>query len=97
MQYRRPPAILNALSLICAAAIPARGGSANSYTDVDTGTRFQGHVDPDGYLFGMMTPQQPTTDFIGQLVVPLTDGAGWGGVSLGNSMTGPLLLVTWYV
>jgi hypothetical protein len=45
----------------------------------------------------MMMPQQPTTDFIAQLVVPLTDGAGWGGVSLGSDMTGPLLLATWYV
>ncbi|KAK4032587.1 hypothetical protein C8A01DRAFT_50642 [Parachaetomium inaequale] len=95
MQYPRPRTILSALSLICTAAVPARGGSAKSYIDVDTGTSFFGHVEPSGYLFGMMTPQQPTTDFIAQLVVPLTNGAGWGGVSLGSSMNGPLLLVTW--
>ena len=69
----------------------------SSYTDVDTGIAFNGYDSPTGYQFGMIMPQQPTTDFIAQLVSPLTDGAGWGGVSLGGSMAGPLLLVAWQV
>ncbi len=64
---------------------------ANANTDI----AFNQHKSPSGYLFGMMMPQKPTTDFIAQIVSPLTNGAGWGGVSLGGSMVGPLLLVTW--
>lgn len=56
---------------------------------------FSGHVSETRYYFGIMLPQQPTTDFLAQLVSPLTQGSGWGGVSLGSSMKGPLLLVAW--
>ncbi|KAK4126749.1 iron reductase domain protein, partial [Parathielavia appendiculata] len=69
-----------------------------SYIDVETGITFYGlgsPASPTGYSFGMLLPQSPTTDFIAQIISPLTDGDGWGGVSLGSSMVGPLLLVTW--
>ena len=99
MQYYAP---LLALKSIWAPAMHAQSANPStvtirSYTDVDTGIAFNGHSSPSGYRFGMMMPQQPTTDFIAQLVSPLTDDAGWGGVSLGSSMAGPLLLVAWQV
>ncbi len=99
MQYHAP---LLSLKSIWAPAMLTQTATPStiitrSYTDVDTGIAFNGHVSPTGYRFGMMLPQQPTTDFIAQLVSPLTDGAGWGGVSLGSSMTGPLLLAAWQV
>jgi hypothetical protein len=44
----------------------------------------------------MILPQNPTTDLIAQIITPLAaGGSGWGGVSLGSRMRGPLLLVTW--
>jgi hypothetical protein len=83
-----------------AAAFPAPTAASSdtrphAYTDLNTGIAFNGHGSQSDWVFGMMLPEQPTTDFIAQLVSPLDDGAGWGGVSLGSSMTGPLLLVTW--
>ncbi|KAH6842503.1 hypothetical protein B0I37DRAFT_329801, partial [Chaetomium sp. MPI-CAGE-AT-0009] len=90
-----PPKILGTLLLAWVAATSARGERAGTYTDVTTSIRFSGHVEPSGYKFGMMTPKEPTTDFIAQIVAPLADGAGWGGVCFGSSMTGRLLLVTW--
>ncbi len=97
MQYYAP---LLAANLIWAPAMLAQTATPStmairSYTDVDTGIAFNGHNSPTGYRFGIMMPRQPTTDFIAQLVSPLNDGAGWGGVSLGSSMVGPLLLVAW--
>jgi hypothetical protein len=73
----------------------AASSPTSQYIDVVTGITFYALESPTGYLFGMMMPQHPTTDFIAQIVTPLADGAGWGGVSFGSSMVGPLLLVTW--
>ena len=99
MQYYAPLLAVKstwAPAMLAQAATPSTI-TIRSYTDVDTGIAFNGHGAPSGYRFGMMMPQQPTTDFIAQLVSPLTDGAGWGDVSLGSSMAGPLLLVAWQV
>lgn len=96
MRYSKPSSILKTLLLASATAAPSQGRSlTDSYTDADTGITFHGYASPPSYLFGMVLPQQPTTDLIVQLVSPLTEGGGWGGVSFGSSMTGPLLLVTW--
>lgn len=97
MQYLTPLGTLRALILALVAAAPTRGKQANKYTDVVTSIRFRGNVGPSGFTFGIVTPQEPTTDFVAQIVAPLADGVGWGGVSLANFMIGPLLLVTWYV
>ena len=97
MQYLTPLSTLGALVLALVAATPTRGEQANKYTDVVTSIRFRGNVEPSGFTFGIVTPQEPTTDFVAQIVAPLVDGVGWGGVSFGNFMIGPLLLVTWYV
>lgn len=93
-----PNLIKLAIWLLLTAAVSAQGDfdtQARPYADVDTGITFYGYVPPVGYRFGIVMPKQPTTDFIAQLVSPLTDGAGWGGVGFQSSMTGPLLLATW--
>ncbi|KAH6617333.1 hypothetical protein F5144DRAFT_498984, partial [Chaetomium tenue] len=95
MQYLTPLNTLGSLVLAWTTAIPARGEQAGKYTDVVTKIRFRGTIEPSGFTFGLMTPQKPTTDFVAQIVAPLVDGVGWGGVSLGNFMIGPLLIVTW--
>ncbi|KAK4148961.1 hypothetical protein C8A00DRAFT_19294 [Chaetomidium leptoderma] len=98
MKYPNFSSALTALLLAWAAATPADTASSSQpglYTDVDTGITFYGFDLTTGYRFGLVMPQQPTADFIAQLVSPLTDGGGWGGVSLGAHMTGPLLIVTW--
>ncbi|AEO64602.1 uncharacterized protein THITE_2027819, partial [Thermothielavioides terrestris NRRL 8126] len=66
-----------------------------SYTDIDTGITFHGYVPQSAYRFGMVLPQEPTTDFIAQLVSPLSDKGGWGGIGFASSMIGTLLLATW--
>lgn len=69
---------------------------AAPFTDANTGITFETYLDTDmSFSFGMVLPETIGTDFIGQMVVPLTDGAGWGGVSLGGSMTDNLILVAW--
>lgn len=70
--------------------------AAAPFTDANTGITFETYLDSDmSFSFGMTFPETIGTDFIGQMVVPLTDGAGWGGVSLGGSMTDNLLFVAW--
>lgn len=79
------------------AYISAVAGAAAPYTDAKTGITFETNFasDVEGFSFGMVLPETITTDFIGQLVVPLTNGSGWGGVSLGGAMTGHLMFVAW--
>lgn len=74
----------------------AVAGAAAPYTDPNTGITFETFFASDvGLSFGMVFPETITTDFIGQLVVPLTSGAGWGGISFGGDMTEHLLFVAW--
>lgn len=89
---------LNPLLLTLAPSLTARQDTypeARPYTDIDTNITFYGHAPPSGYRFGMVLPEEPTGDVILQIVAPLQDGAGWGGVSFGSSMIGPLLFATW--
>lgn len=70
--------------------------SSSNYTDPNTGITFLTYFASDvDYSFGIVFPETVGTDFIGQLVVPLTDGAGWGGVDFGGDMTKHLLFVAW--
>lgn len=70
--------------------------ATSNYTDPNTGITFLTYFSEDvEYSFGIVFPETITTDFIGQLVVPLTDGAGWGAVDLGGDMTKHLLFVAW--
>lgn len=79
------------------AYISAVAGAAAPYTDPNTGITFETNFasDVEGLSFGMVLPETITTDFIAQLVVPLTDGAGWGGISFGGDMTQHLIFVAW--
>ncbi|KAL1691086.1 hypothetical protein GGG16DRAFT_54323, partial [Schizophyllum commune] len=86
----------SSLALLGLAAGVAAQTVTAPYTDPLTGIDFQAYTDPEtGYIFGIALPETVGTDFIGQVVAPLTDGAGWAGVSLGGAMVGPLLVVTW--
>ncbi|KAK0479706.1 hypothetical protein IW261DRAFT_150981 [Armillaria novae-zelandiae] len=74
----------------------AAGQSASAYTDTTTGMTFQALQDSStGFVFGIALPETIGTDFIGQMVFSLTDGAGWGGASFNGAMTESLLLVAW--
>jgi hypothetical protein len=89
---------VNALLLALPVMVSAQGLlSAQSYTDPNTGMTLYGIVVDKGYRFGMVMPKKPTTDFIVQLVSPLKNGAGWGGVGFRANMRGTLLLITWQV
>lgn len=77
-------------------ALRAVAQQSHSYTDSNTGITFQTYWDAagSGFSFGVALPEDDsTTDFIGQIVTPVTEG--WGGVSLGGSMSGHLLVVAW--
>lgn len=92
--------IVDSLLLALPAVISAQGlprSQIGAYTDINTGIRLYGNVLSNGYRFGMVMQNEPSTDFIVQLVSPLQHGVGWGGVSFQGSMRGPLLLVTWQV
>lgn len=69
---------------------------ASAYTDPNTGIDFQTYFASDvDYSFGIALPETIGTDFIGQMVAPITDAGGWAGVSLGGGMLNHLLLVAW--
>ncbi|KAK7748678.1 hypothetical protein SLS53_000700 [Cytospora paraplurivora] len=67
---------------------------ASQYTDSNTNITFLGYAN-EGFHFGMALPSDPNEDLIIQLISPLKDGVGWGGVDFGEYMTGHLLLVAW--
>lgn len=70
--------------------------ATSNYTDPNTGITFLTYFADDlDYSFGIVFPETVSTDFIGQLVVPLTNGSGWGGVDFGGDMTKHLLFVAW--
>lgn len=67
---------------------------ASKYIDSNSNITFLGYANK-GFHFGMALPSDPKDDLIVQLVSPLKDGGGWGGVDFGASMTGPLMIVAW--
>ncbi|UPX20556.1 Cellobiose dehydrogenase (acceptor) [Ascochyta rabiei] len=77
-------------------ALQAIAQTSSPYTDAKTGIDFRGYTDAKtGYTFGIALPEKPTTDFIAQIQAPITNGGGWAGFSMGQSMTGNLLVVAW--
>ncbi|ROW01000.1 hypothetical protein VSDG_02725 [Cytospora chrysosperma] len=88
------------LSIVGSTAVSAASNSndgvpdASMYTDSNTNITFLGYAN-EGFHFGMALPADPKEDLIMQLVSPLKDGGGWGGVDFGEYMTGHLLLVAW--
>lgn len=78
------------------AVLAGLAAATSNYTDPNTGITFLTYFSTDvEYSFGIVFPETVGTDFIGQLVVPLTDGAGWGAVDFGGDMTKHLLFVAW--
>lgn len=70
--------------------------TSSSYTDDKTGIDFRGYTNAlTGFTFGIALPENPTTDFIAQIQAPITNGGGWAGFSMGQSMTGNPLVVAW--
>ncbi|EAW11749.1 putative cellobiose dehydrogenase [Aspergillus clavatus NRRL 1] len=76
--------------------VAAAGYNSSAYNDPTTGIDFQRWCDePTGFCFGLALPETVGTDFVGQIVVPLDSSNGWGGVSLGGSMTSTLMIAAW--
>lgn len=67
---------------------------ASKYIDSNSNITFLGYANK-GFHFGMALPADPKDDLIVQLVSPLKDGGGWGGIDFGASMTGPLMIAAW--
>ncbi|KAK0104845.1 hypothetical protein ONS95_005111 [Cadophora gregata] len=66
------------------------------FSDPVTGIQFQRFFGArTQFGFGIALPENPTTDFIGQMTFPLTAAGGWGGIGLADDMVGPLLLAAW--
>lgn len=77
-----------------ATSAAAQGLRATAYNDPNTGIDYQRYIKSD-YSFGIAIPETIGSDFIGQMVVPLTENGGWGGVSLKGGMLNSLLFVAW--
>ncbi|ROW04495.1 hypothetical protein VMCG_04932 [Cytospora schulzeri] len=96
------PSTLTALilSILGSITVSAAGTSndgipeASMYTDSNTNMTFLGYANA-GFHFGMVLPSDPKDDLIIQLVSPLKDGGGWGGIDFGEYMTGHLILAAW--
>ncbi|KAK0381092.1 hypothetical protein CLIM01_01556 [Colletotrichum limetticola] len=69
---------------------------ASAYSDPQTGIDFQRYL-PSAYpySFGIAVPETIGTDFIGQMVVPISTKGNWGAVSLKGGMLNGLLFVAW--
>ncbi|ESZ96963.1 hypothetical protein SBOR_2645 [Sclerotinia borealis F-4128] len=76
-------------------AARALAQTAASYVDANTGITFEGVTDTTGFQYGMVMEANATSDFIGQIVFPSTDGSGYGGISLTGDMVGSMLIVAW--
>ena len=68
---------------------------ASPFTDEASGITFNGISHASGYRFGIAVPENPTTDFIAQIVAPVNSTGGWGGFGMGSSMRNNLLVVAW--
>ncbi|KAJ4295201.1 hypothetical protein N0V90_007211 [Kalmusia sp. IMI 367209] len=80
-------------SLLLAASLAGTQAQlTTSYTDEATGITFQ-QKSVANYSFGIALPENPTTDFIGQLSANTL--TGWAGASFTGSMLNAMLLVAW--
>ncbi|TKX20231.1 cellobiose dehydrogenase-like protein 2 [Elsinoe australis] len=89
------------LASLLAASVTAQQAS---YTDSKTGIKFweqdlSPQAGPNGFRFGIALPATTQTqyqdEYIGHIVLGLSNGAGWGGLAHGGSMTNNLLLTVW--
>lgn len=66
-----------------------------AYTDPNTDIDFQTLNANGNFSIGIALPKTIESDFIGQLVVPISKTGAWGAISLGGGMLNHLLLVAW--
>lgn len=84
------------LAALLAGTAASAGITTASFNDPNTGIDFQAYTAPDtDYRFGIVIPETPGADFIGQMVIPITTAGGWGAVSLNGGMLNHLLLLAW--
>ena len=78
-----------------ALALPGLALAASTtYVDPDTKISFQRWTDTTtSFSFGIALPSSPSTDFIGQISAPITEG--YAAVALRTSMASSLLIVAW--
>ncbi|KAF2106966.1 hypothetical protein BDV96DRAFT_458923, partial [Lophiotrema nucula] len=82
--------------LVLALAKSSYAQQTAPFTDPLTGIQFQRFFGAKTqFAFGIALPENPSTDFIGQMSFPVKAGAGWGGIALHDDMEGPLLLTAW--
>ncbi|KAL6399766.1 cellobiose dehydrogenase [Ilyonectria robusta] len=87
---------MTGLAALLGFAATASAQRASTYSDPNTGIDFQRYLAASyGYSFGIALPETVGSDFIGQMVVPVTDGEGWGAVSLKGGMLNSLLFIAW--
>ncbi|SPJ74570.1 related to cellobiose dehydrogenase [Fusarium torulosum] len=83
-------------TLFSSAALMYQVASAASveYKDADTGITFQQFTDKSSkFTFGIALPKNPSTDFIGQIIAPISEG--YASVGMGSTMAKKLLVVAW--
>ncbi|KAF7548440.1 cellobiose dehydrogenase [Cylindrodendrum hubeiense] len=87
---------LSGVAALLGLAATATAQRATTYSDAATGIDFQRYLATSyKFSFGVALPETVGSDFIGQMVIPLTDSAGWGAVSLKGGMLNSLLFVAW--
>ncbi|KAF2639837.1 CBD9-like protein, partial [Massarina eburnea CBS 473.64] len=74
----------------------AHAQQTETFTDPLTQITFQRFFGAKSqFAFGIALPENPSTDFIGQISCPMPSRAGWAGIALQEDMEGPLLLTAW--
>ncbi|KAF1352641.1 FAD/NAD(P)-binding domain-containing protein [Lizonia empirigonia] len=75
--------------------VTAQSTTPVAYTDPNTDIDFQLLNANGNFSIAMALPETIESDFIGQLVVPISTTGAWGAFSLGGGMLNHLLLVAW--
>ncbi|RGP80025.1 cellobiose dehydrogenase [Fusarium longipes] len=74
--------------------VQAVSAASEEYKDADTGITFQQFTDKySDFSFGVAMPENPSTDFIGQIIAPISEG--YASISMGSTMSKKLLVVAW--
>lgn len=84
-------------ALLIAALVTCITAQTTSYTDANTGITFAAYNDPTtNSQYGIAMPQSsPSTDFIGQLIAPISNGTGWIGLALSPGKSSNLMIAAW--
>lgn len=84
-------------ALLTAALASCIIAQTTSYADPNTGITFAAYKDSTtGAQYGIAMPQaSPPTDFIGQLIAPISNGTGWTSLSLSPGKSSNLMIAAW--